>query len=194
MLTGPRQHDHAPAAAGLARRCRRRPSASSRRSKASATGWCRSTPPRWRRAQDRDRPRAAARAGGGRVRRRQRDADLDRHLGRRGAGWLRDMGPATRDLLHWVSALIALPAIAYAGRAVLHARPSAALRRARTNMDVPISIGVILVSRHQPGADHRRRRAHLFQFRHHAAVLSADRPRAGPSRARRRRGPPRSNC
>ena len=39
------------------------------------------------------------------------------------------MGPATRDLLHWVSALIAMPAIAYAGRPFF-ASAAAALRRA----------------------------------------------------------------
>jgi Cu2+-exporting ATPase len=61
------------------------------------------------------------------------------------AGWLTGMGPATRDLLHWVSALIALPAIAYAGRPFFHAAV-AALRHGRTNMDVPISVGVLLVS------------------------------------------------
>ncbi|MFO1127117.1 MAG: heavy metal translocating P-type ATPase metal-binding domain-containing protein [Rhodospirillales bacterium] len=56
-----------------------------------------------------------------------------------------DMGPATRTLMHWLSALIALPAIAYAGRAFF--RPAlAALRRGHTNMDVPISLGVILAS------------------------------------------------
>ena len=60
-------------------------------------------------------------------------------------GLLHDMGPATRDLLHWVSALIAMPAIAYAGRPFF-ATASAALRRGRTNMDVPISLGVILVT------------------------------------------------
>ncbi len=60
-------------------------------------------------------------------------------------GLLRDMGPATRDLLHWVSALIALPAIAYAGRPFFTSA-IAALRRFRTNMDVPISLGVILVA------------------------------------------------
>ena len=32
------------------------------------------------------------------------------------AGHAQGMGPATRDLLHWFSALIAMPAIAYAGR------------------------------------------------------------------------------
>jgi len=61
------------------------------------------------------------------------------------AGLLDDMGPATRSLLHWVSALIALPAIAYAGMPFF-ASASAALRHARTNMDVPISLGVLLVT------------------------------------------------
>jgi Cu2+-exporting ATPase len=60
-------------------------------------------------------------------------------------GLLHDMGPATRDLLHWVSALIAMPAIAYAGRPFF-ASAAAVLRHARTNMDVPISLGVIIVT------------------------------------------------
>jgi Cu2+-exporting ATPase len=60
-------------------------------------------------------------------------------------GLLHDMGPATRDLLHWVSALIAMPAIAYAGMPFF-ASAAAALRHMRTNMDVPISLGVILVT------------------------------------------------
>lgn len=55
------------------------------------------------------------------------------------------MGPATLGLLHWLSALIALPAVAFAGRAFF-ASALAALRHGRTNMDVPISVGVILVS------------------------------------------------
>jgi Cu2+-exporting ATPase len=54
-----------------------------------------------------------------------------------------DMSPALRDLLHWVSALIALPAIAYAGRPFFRSA-FAALRSRRTNMDVPISLAVIL--------------------------------------------------
>jgi cbb3-type cytochrome oxidase maturation protein len=61
------------------------------------------------------------------------------------AGLLDDMGPATRSLLHWVSALIALPAIAYAGMPFF-VSAAAALRHARTNMDVPISLGVLLVT------------------------------------------------
>jgi Cu2+-exporting ATPase len=62
--------------------------------------------------------------------------------------WIGDrqgMGPAVRDALHLVSALIALPAITYAGRPFFRAAV-AALRAGRTNMDVPISIGVVLVS------------------------------------------------
>jgi Cu2+-exporting ATPase len=60
-------------------------------------------------------------------------------------GLLHDMGPATRDLLHWFSALIAMPAIAYAGRPFFNSA-IAALRHGHTNMDVPISLGVVLVT------------------------------------------------
>ncbi len=55
------------------------------------------------------------------------------------------IGPATVSLLHWVSALVAMPAIAYAGRPFF-ASALAALRHRRTNMDVPISLGVLLVT------------------------------------------------
>jgi Cu2+-exporting ATPase len=58
---------------------------------------------------------------------------------------LDQIGPATTALLHWVSALIAMPAIAYAGRPFF-ASAWMALRQGRTNMDVPISIGVLLVT------------------------------------------------
>ncbi len=61
------------------------------------------------------------------------------------AGLTSDMGQATRDLLHWVSALIALPAIAYAGQPFFRSAWRA-LRQGRTNMDVPISLGVTLAT------------------------------------------------
>lgn len=61
------------------------------------------------------------------------------------AGHSQGMGPATRDLLHWVSALIAMPAILYAARPFFRSAWSA-LKARRTNMDVPISIGVTLAT------------------------------------------------
>ena len=58
------------------------------------------------------------------------------------AGAVQDMGPATRDLMHWVSALIALPAVAYAGRPFFRAALAAISHRQLT-MEVPISLAVI---------------------------------------------------
>lgn len=54
-------------------------------------------------------------------------------------------GGATRDLFHWLSAGIGIPAILYAGR-VFFASAWGALKHGRTNMDVPISIGVLLAT------------------------------------------------
>lgn len=50
---------------------------------------------------------------------------------------------STRELFHWISAAIALPAVAYAGQPFFRSALGA-LRHGRTNMDVPISIGVII--------------------------------------------------
>ncbi len=58
--------------------------------------------------------------------------------------WAGAEGP-TKELFHWLSLLIALPVIAYSGRPFF-ASALMALRHRRTNMDVPISIGVILAT------------------------------------------------
>jgi len=49
----------------------------------------------------------------------------------------------SRDIFHWLSAAIALPALAYSGR-VFFRSAWQALRHGRTNMDVPVTIGVLL--------------------------------------------------
>ncbi|NNE41442.1 MAG: cadmium-translocating P-type ATPase [Marinicaulis sp.] len=59
------------------------------------------------------------------------------------AGHEGEMGPATRSMMHWVSAIIALPAAAFAGRPFFRSAYSA-LKVGRANMDVPISLAVIL--------------------------------------------------
>lgn len=61
------------------------------------------------------------------------------------AGHFQDMGPATRELLHWFAALIALPAIAYAGQPFFTSALQA-LRHRHTNMDVPIALAILLAS------------------------------------------------
>ena len=54
-------------------------------------------------------------------------------------------GGVTRDMFHWLSAIIALPVVAYSGHPFF-ASAAMALRYGRTNMDVPISIGVLLAT------------------------------------------------
>ena len=90
---------------------------------------------------------------------RSRDADLTRRLGVAGfaamnimllsvsvwSGAGGDMEPAVQALFHWLSALIALPAVAYAGQPFFRSAAQA-LKAGRLNMDVPISLGVILAT------------------------------------------------
>lgn len=59
------------------------------------------------------------------------------------SGSVSDMLPEQRDFFHWLSALIALPAAAYAGQPFFRSAWRALSNRT-TNMDVPISIGVCL--------------------------------------------------
>jgi P-type Cu2+ transporter len=59
------------------------------------------------------------------------------------AGNVSDMTKETRDLFHWLSALIALPAAAYAGQPFFKSAWRA-IRTRQLNMDVPITVGVTL--------------------------------------------------
>ncbi len=61
------------------------------------------------------------------------------------AGLASDMDRSAAALFHWLSALIALPAIVYAGQPFFRSA-IAALRAKRLNMDVPISLGIVLAS------------------------------------------------
>ncbi len=59
------------------------------------------------------------------------------------AGFSGEMQENTRSLFHWVSALIALPAAAFAGQPFFRSA-FASLRKGKANMDVPISLAVLL--------------------------------------------------
>lgn len=88
-----------------------------------------------------------------------RDADLTRRLGVAGfaamnimllsvsvwSGAGGDMERSIQTLFHWLSALIALPAVAYSGQPFFRSAATA-LKALRLNMDVPISLGVILAT------------------------------------------------
>lgn len=68
------------------------------------------------------------------------------------------MGAPTRIMMHWYSALITLPTVIYAGGPFFRSAWQA-VSRGRTNMDVPISVALVLasvVSLHEAmaGADH----------------------------------------
>ena len=56
-----------------------------------------------------------------------------------------DMDTSVQTLFHWLSALIALPAVAYSGQPFFRSALQA-LKARRLNMDVPISVGVCLAT------------------------------------------------
>ena len=56
-----------------------------------------------------------------------------------------DMPTSLQILFHWLSAIIAIPAVAYAGQPFFRSA-YAALKVGRVNMDVPISLGVLLAT------------------------------------------------
>lgn len=59
------------------------------------------------------------------------------------AGNISDITPETRDFFHWLSGLIVLPAAAFAGQPFFRSAIRAIRARA-LNMDVPISLGILL--------------------------------------------------
>ncbi len=59
------------------------------------------------------------------------------------AGLDGEMGEGTRTLLHWISGIVAIPAALYAGRPFFRSA-GASLRRGQANMDVPITLGILL--------------------------------------------------
>jgi len=61
------------------------------------------------------------------------------------SGQASDMDSSVKELFHWLSALIALPAVGYAGQPFFRSAV-AALKSRRLNMDVPISLGVLLAT------------------------------------------------
>jgi len=54
-----------------------------------------------------------------------------------------EAGDPVHSLFHWLSAIIALPTVAYAGQP-FYSSAWAALKRRRLNMDVPISLAILL--------------------------------------------------
>ena len=56
-----------------------------------------------------------------------------------------EMGDGTRTLLHWISALIAIPAVGFAGRAFFKSAFNA-IKHRQLNMDVPITLAGILAT------------------------------------------------
>ncbi|WP_072392244.1 heavy metal translocating P-type ATPase [Hyphomicrobium sp. CS1GBMeth3] len=61
------------------------------------------------------------------------------------AGAVSDMDQTVATLFHWLSALIAMPAIAYAAQPFFRSA-AGALKARRLNMDVPISLGITLAT------------------------------------------------
>ena len=93
---------------------------------------------------------------------------------------------ATRDLFHWISATIALPSRRLCRASRSSVRRWRRCRAGRLNMDVPISLGVLLAAGSSLFETIAVGRARLFRRRRDAAVLPADRPLPRPPDPRAR--------
>ena len=103
------------------------------------------------------------------------------------AGLASDMDAPVQALFHWLSALIALPTVAYSGQPFFRSARAGA-SRAALNMDVPISLGIMLASTMSLVQTVARRPPGLFRRRDHADVLPADRPLSRRSACGARKG------
>jgi Cu2+-exporting ATPase len=86
-----------------------------------------------------------------------------------------ELDPSTRQLMYWFAAAVATPCALFAGVPFFRSA-WASLRKGKANMDVPISIGVILTLIVSFSETLQHGAARLFRRRRHAAVPAADRP------------------
>ena len=91
----------------------------------------------------------------------------------------------TRDLLHWVSAAIALPAVAFAALPFFRSA-LAAIGAGRLDMDLPISLALVMAAAVSPARDQPLGPARLFRGGDHADFLPPGRPLPRPPHPRRR--------
>ena len=96
-----------------------------------------------------------------------------------------DMSPSIQAIFHWLSALIALPVVGYAGQPFFRFGGAGVARRAPQHGRTDLARR-LAGDAHEPVPDHARQRAGLLRCRRHAAVLPAGRTLPGPAHAHAR--------
>ncbi len=104
-----------------------------------------------------------------------------------------ELDASTRAIMYWLSAIVATPCALYAGR-IFFQSAWRSLRRGKANMDVPISIGVLLTLIVSFSETIQGGRARLFRRRGQPGLPASDRPLARPSAPRARPQAPRATC